>query len=243
LNTSAHPSNNIGQIRAIIIDDEPLAHDVIKHHLIQHPDVTVQKDCYNATEALMWLAQNTVDLLFLDINMPQLNGIDMLKVLAHKPQVVIVSAYQEYAVQGFDLDVADYLVKPVSAQRLEMALEKVRKRLALQQTDTSSNPLEQLHIIVKVDREKRKFLLAEISLFEAYGNYVKLWSQGKMVLVNSTLKSIITQLPGEQFAQVNKSYVVNKQHVAAVGVSSLKLSCGKEIKVGNTYRKVAQSLI
>lgn len=235
--------NNSGQIRTIIIDDEPLAHEVLKHHLTGHADIVINKHCYNATEALVWLAQNNVDLLFLDINMPQLNGIDMLKVLANKPQVVIVSAYQEYAVQGFDLDVSDYLVKPVSAQRLEIALQKVRKRLALQHSDICADQGDHLHIIVKVDREKRKFTLTDISLFEAYGNYVKLWSDGKMVLVNSTLKSIIAQLPGEQFTQVNKSYVVNNQHVCAVGASSLKLSCGKEIKVGHTYRKVVRNLI
>ena len=111
-------------IKALIVDDEPLAHSVILHHLKAHADVEVVGQCMNATQALSFLANNAVDLLFLDINMPELTGIEMLKVLANMPQVIIVSAYQEYALQGFELNVTDYLLKPVSAERLKQGKRK-----------------------------------------------------------------------------------------------------------------------
>ena len=101
-------------LKALIIDDEPLAHEVILHHLAQHADFNIVGRCYNATTALSWLANNQVDLLFLDINMPELSGIEMLKVLRKRPQVIIISAYQEYALQGFELDVTDYLLSEIT---------------------------------------------------------------------------------------------------------------------------------
>ena len=164
-------------IKALIIDDEPLAHQVILHHLKQHQDTKVVGQCYNATEALVKLAKEKIDLLFLDINMPQLSGIEFLKVLANKPQVIIISAYQEYAFEGFELDVTDYLLKPVSAKRLDQALNKVRNSVKhISQADITTNQPQS--IVLKVGKEKRKYLLENISMLEAYGNYVKVY-QGR----------------------------------------------------------------
>jgi YesN/AraC family two-component response regulator len=159
-------NNDIGAytlLNALIIDDEPLAHEVILYHLAQHADISIVGRCYNATQALSWLANEHVDLLFLDINMPDLSGIELLKVLRNRPQVIIISAYQEYAIQGFELDVTDYLLKPVCNERISQALDKVRFRAQKQ----SSNEAVPQHIVLKVDREKRKFTLADISLLEA----------------------------------------------------------------------------
>ena len=226
-------------LKALIIDDEPLAHEVLLHHLIQHPDIIVVGRCYSATEALGWLANNKVDLLFLDINMPELNGIALLKVLANRPRVVIVSAYQEYAIEGFDLDVTDYLLKPVCIERFAQALNKVR---AVNQT----RPVKEIaakHIVLKVDREKRKFTLADISLFEAYGNFVKLWQNHKVTLVSSTLKQLLEQLPDGTFTQVHKSFVVNNAKVTALETDSLTLECGRKVKVTKSYKEQAKQLL
>jgi len=226
-------------LKALIIDDEPLAHEVILYHLAQHADISIVGRCYNATQALSWLANDHVDLLFLDINMPDLNGIELLKVLRNRPQVIIISAYQEYAIQGFELDVTDYLLKPVCSERLTQALDKVRSRAQKQ----LSHEVVPQHIVLKVDREKRKFTLAAITLLEAYGNYVKLWQGDEMVLVNSSLKLLIEMLPNTQFTQVHKSFVVNNAKIIAIETDSITMECGRTVKVSKTFKKTLQHLL
>ena len=226
-------------LKALIIDDEPLAHEVILHHLAEHSDISIVGRCYNATQALSWLANDHVELLFLDINMPDLNGIELLKVLRNRPQVIIISAYQEYAIQGFELDVTDYLLKPVCSERLSQALDKVRFR----NEKHSSMEVVPHHIILKVDREKRKFTLVDITLLEAYGNYVKLWQGDEMVLVNSSLKLLIEMLPNTKFTQVHKSFVVNNAKIIVVETDSITMECGRTVKVSKTFKKRLQHLL
>lgn len=240
-------------LKALIIDDEPLAHRVILHHLNHHNDVEVVKQCYNATEALAWLASHQADVLFLDINMPMLNGMDMLKVLANRPQVVIVSAYQEYALEGFELDVTDYLLKPVSAERLGAALEKVRNRYLLEHTQAQTQvgqihaqaqvEPEPRHIVVKVDREVRQISLNDIDYLEAYGNYVKVWQGQQMVLANSTLKKLVAELPQGQFTQIHKSFVVRNSAVIGKDTESVILQRDVRLKVGKSFKPVLNLLL
>lgn len=224
-------------LNTVIIDDEPLAHNVIQHHLTERDDISLVANCYSATEALHYLAHHQVDLMLLDINMPALSGIDMLKVLSNRPAVIIISAYQEYAIDGFALDVVDYLLKPVSAERLAEALNKVQRRI-----DTAViavNP----YLMLKVDREKRKFLLGDISWIEAYGNYVKVWQGEQMTLVSSTLKRLLQQLPRQQFVQVHKSFVINKDKVIAVDNDHVRIEGDKVVKVGRLYKQFLPGLL
>ena len=231
-------------LNALIVDDEPLAHQVILHHLKAHSDIQVSGQCYNATDALCFLANHAIDLLFLDINMPALSGIELLKVLANRPHVIIISAYQEYALQGFELDVTDYLLKPVDAKRLAAALDKVRMRAQLTQPPAPAQPLDLSgHIVLKVEREKHKIALKEISYLEAYGNYVKVWQGDTMTLANTTLKKLLTELPEAFFVQVHKSFVVNKQHITALTTQSLQLATGQAIKIGKSYKASCQDLL
>ncbi|MGO4891945.1 LytR/AlgR family response regulator transcription factor [Flavobacterium sp. W21_SRS_FM6] len=222
--------------RTLIIDDEPLAHEVLQHHLQRHRDIEIAGHCYNATQALSYLANQQVDLLLLDINMPALSGIELLKVLSKPPLVIIISAYQEYAIQGFELDVADYLLKPVSFERLSQALTKVRKRSDEQHSVMPS------FIVLKVDRERRKFNFDDISLIEAYGNYLKVWQGEQVTLVSSTLKQCLQQLPAQHFVQIHKSFVINKNGVCAVDNEHVFLAGGKAIKVGKSFKACLLSL-
>lgn len=268
-------------IRAILIDDEPLAHDVVLHHLKPHGDVEVLAQFYHPADALAWLANNSADLLFLDINMPALNGIELLKVLANRPQVIIISAYQEYAVDGFELDVTDYLVKPVSAERLANGLKKVRDRIRLSSlTSADSSPLQrekaqlgsnqnhdetttyidrvspentqEIHagkneamsnIILKVDRELRRFELSDITYFEAYGNYVKVWQGDQATLVNSTLKGILQMLPLTQFSKIHKSYIVANNRVVRLDSEYVTLFNEVKLKIGKSYKAEAKRIL
>ena len=242
-------------IKAILIDDEPLAHDVVLHHLKQHGDVEVLAQFYHPADALAWLANNSADLLFLDINMPALNGIELLKVLANRPQVVIISAYQEYAVDGFELDVTDYLVKPVSAERLANGLKKVRDRITLSNLTYGDNSnqekTQEIHagtnevisnIVLKVDRELRRFELSDITYFEAYGNYVKVWQGNQATLVNSTLKGILEMLPLTQFSKIHKSYIVANDCVVRLDSEHVTLLNEVKLKIGKSYKAEAKRI-
>ncbi|WP_337843651.1 response regulator transcription factor [Rheinheimera sp.] len=215
-------------LKLLIVDDEPLAHQVISHLCLAHSDIEIAGHCYSAAEALTILARQRVDVLVLDIQMPVLTGLDMLRVMQKKPAVILCSAYQQYALDGFDLDVADYLLKPVSAERFSLALQKIRRRLLQPQQPTS--------IVLKVERAQRRFLLTDICCFEAYGNYVKVWQGQQMVLVNSTLKQVYDDVAAAGFVQVHKSFLVNKQHVISQDCTAIQLSNQRQIKVGSTYR-------
>lgn len=223
-------------IKAIIVDDEPLAHQVLLHHLTEHTNINVVGQYYSAKDALCVLAKPGIDLVFLDINMPELTGLELLKALANPPQVIINSAYQEYALAGFDLNVTDYLLKPVSAQRLKQALNKVCQRTA--------QPLDQKpkDITLKVDREKRKFALDTIEYIEAYGNYVKLHQAQSTTLATATLKQLSEQL-ADTFIQIHKSYLINKNKVTAVNHEYVELTTGAKVKIGKSYKELSRTLL
>ncbi|MCH4296320.1 LytTR family DNA-binding domain-containing protein [Shewanella sp. 3B26] len=243
-------------LRALLIDDEPLAHQVLRHHLSQHPDIEVLKSCFNAAEALAFLADNEVDLLFLDIQMPVLSGIALLKVLANRPQVVIVSAYSDYALEGFALDVTDYLQKPVGAVRFAEALEKVRRRALASLAVQPDAPVAEhvmgkaaaiaspaggredgnASLLVRVDREDRKLVLADIHYLEAYGNFVKIWLGDHCLLTASTLKQLLGRLPNGHFVQIHKSFAVNVAQIAGRGSQQLTLKSGVKLRIGQAYK-------
>jgi two-component system LytT family response regulator len=242
-------------LQLLIVDDEPLAHQVLLHHLAVETDVQVVAQCYNAAEALAVLAHQPIDLMLLDIQMPVLTGLDMLKVLATPPQVIITSAYAEYALDGFALDVTDYLLKPISGERLAQALEKVRRRRQANRqlclapaAEVSARwatipAVSAAFIVLKVDRELRKFELASISCFEGYGNYVKVWQGTQMTLVNATLKHIHAQSGSAGFVQVHKSFLVNQQQVIAVDSHKVQLANQQQIKIGEAYKDNARRIL
>ena len=213
----------------LLVDDERLARAELKRLLSAHAECVIVAQAANASEALTCLTTQSIDLVFLDIQMPVLTGLDMLKVMQNKPQVIISSAYQQYALDGFELDVVDYLLKPISAERFATALQKVRRRLVLE-------PEKPASILLKVERELRKFKLAEVCCFEAYGNYVKVWQGQQMVLVNATLKQIYQQVATADFIQVQKSFLVNKHHVVGLDSTSIRLSNQMQIKIGPAFK-------
>lgn len=235
-------------LKLLLVDDEPLAHQVLLHHLAQHPDMQVVAHSYNAAQALAVLAKQQIDLILLDIQLPVLTGLEMLKVLAQPPQVIITSAYADYALDGYELDVTDYLLKPISAERLAVALDKVRRKNLLLAAATACNnsvqpPQVADFIVLKVDRELRRFELASVCCFEAYGNYVKVWQGRQMTLVSSTLKQLCHQLSATAFVQVHKSFLVAKAHVVSRDSQQLRLSNQMTVKIGDAYKEQARQLL
>lgn len=218
-------------LNVLIVDDEALAHDVLLHHCAAHPDVRIVGQCYNAAEALAALAAQPVDLLLLDIRMPRFGGLDLLRGLDAPPLAIIVSAHREHALDGYDLDVVDYLLKPVSADRLAAALDKVRRRLS------SASATDQADIVLKVDRAFRRFRVESIACIEADGNFARVWFDGGNCLATITLRKLEELLPGERFKRVHKSFVVNLDAVTQFGSRSLALVNGMTVPIGRIYRE------
>ncbi|WP_286233406.1 LytR/AlgR family response regulator transcription factor [Thalassotalea sediminis] len=228
------------KLNALIIDDEPLAHDILQSFCDNVPFINVVGQCYSATQALDFLSKQSVDLLFLDINMPMLSGLDLLKVLKEKPQVVITSAYQEHALESYELDVSDYLLKPFSFERFLQACNKSLNHYKLvQQATHTDNPKTIKQIFVKVDKKQLKINLADVSCFEAYGNYVKIWRDGKSVLTPRTLSSFVEQLKDSSFLQVHKSAMVNLEHIRFIEGNKITLIDEREINIGKSFKAQA----
>ncbi len=229
------------KVKAIIIDDEPLAHRIIERFCDDLPFIELVGNCYLATEAYGLLHDQKVDLIFLDINMPKLKGIDFLKTLERKPNVIITSAYEEYALQGFEQQVSDYLLKPFSFDRFLKAINKVQKQIALveQNSTVSDSPAAdtQQKLFIKVDRKHIHIDLDEIYCLESYGNYVKVWLKDDMLLTPRTLKSFESELDQEKFPRIHKSFLIQKSFVKFIEGHQLTLKNQMTVPIGKNHRR------
>ncbi len=226
-------------LNVLIVDDEPPAHEVLLHHCRAYPELKVVGQCYNAAQALAMAAKFPIDLMFLDVQMPQFGGLDLLRGLQSPPLTVIVSAHREHALEGYDLDVVDYLLKPVSIDRFAAAVEKAKRRLAAQVAQAGGKAED---LVLKVDRTQRRFRLDRISCFQAQGNFVKVWSDDAESLATVTLRQVIESLPGDRFVQVHKSFVVNSERIAEQRTGAIRLDTGMEVPIGRSYRNLGSLL-
>lgn len=234
-------------LKTLIIDDEPLAHDVILTYMEDIPFLTLSGQFYLATEALTFLYQHKVDLIFLDIQMPKLSGLDFLKTLKDPPTIIITSAFASYALEGFEWDVCDYLLKPFRFERFLKAANKALALQSIQQSQgtilTESNgkliapPREEEHIFIKHDKRHLHLAIREIHYLESYGNYVKVWMKDKFYLTSRTLSSFEEQLPDSSFIRIHKSFLINRIWVDYLEGNRLKLKNGTELPIGKNHKQ------
>jgi DNA-binding LytR/AlgR family response regulator len=232
------------QLRAIIIDDEPLAHKVILQYAQDVPFLDIIGQCYKATEAYAILEKETIDLIFLDINMPRLKGLDFLRTLEHPPAVVITSAYEEYALEGYELRVADYLLKPFSFERFLRAVNTIRKQHSfdLQKpsgTDTGEATAYPEQLFIKVDKRQLQLNFSDIHYLESFGNYVKVWTGTTYHLTARTLTSFLDLLPPD-FARIHKSFIVRKQSIEYIEGATVLMKSQRVLPVGKNFRAVVR---
>lgn len=243
-------------MRCLIVDDEPLAHDIILKYITDVPFLQAVGQCYRATEALEFLNKQPVDLLFLDIRMPRLNGLDFLRTLQQKPLVIITSAYQEYALESFDLDVCDYLLKPFRFDRFLKAANRALAAYTLKQQANppslpqpasqavpSIPPAEPAQIYIKADKKFIQLKLDQIYYLESLGNYVKVWEEQRFLLTARTLSSFEEQLPADTFVRIHKSFILNKHYVDYIEGNNIRLKNGKELPLGKNYKQVVRQLL
>ena len=222
----------------LIVDDEPLAHDVILAYAKEFDFLKLAHQCYNAIDAMEWLEKNPVDLIFLDINMPKITGISMLRVLKEQREVIISSAFEEFAVEGFELDVADYLLKPYSMDRFCSAVQRVRKK----QINREAKSKKTEAFFVKADKKQHRLRFDGIEYVEGYGQYCKIRYRGEVILTLERLSHIENELPLNDFLRVHKSYIVAVSGIISISGNMIELENAK-IPIGQSYRKAVKEAL
>lgn len=225
-------------IHCIAIDDEPLALQLISEYCSKISFLKLEKIFTNTDEANAYLQNNTVDLLFLDIQMPDINGMQFYKNLSKKPPVIFTTAYKDFAAEGFNVDAVDYLLKPFEYDRFLKACYKANEYLDF----LSSQELQLNSIFVKVNYEIMKINLKDIELIEALDDYIKIYIKPNPVLTLMTLKSIQEKLPARDFARVHRSFIVPLGLIEKFSKTKLRIS-GKEIPIGSSYSGVYDQLL
>lgn len=238
-------------INAIIVDDEPLALDVLETYIGQLSEINLVARCENALEANEVLKTEQVDLMFLDIQMPQLTGTDFLKTLTHPPLVIFTTAYANYAVEGFELNAIDYLLKPISLERFMKATNKAIAQVDLQNkdrpTEIAAAPEEDADFIfVKSDKRLVKIKFSEIVYVEGLKDYVIIRCANSRVITLQTMKSLASKFPSDIFKRIHRSYIVNINQINAVMgnmIEVIEKGQPKHIPIGKNYREELLEII
>jgi DNA-binding LytR/AlgR family response regulator len=222
------------KLKCVIIDDEPIARKVLQEYIEEIDFLELAGQAENPLKAMTILNAQDIDILLLDINMPKINGIDFLKSSRSTASVIITTAYAEYAVESYGLDVLDYLVKPIGFDRFLKACNKAREAAALKKLSKGPSQKSGDHFFVKANNQIEKVFYHELLYAEAMLNYVMLYTATKKMMVYVTIKSLEEQLPADQFIKVHKSFIVN--------ISKVKSIEGNVLDIGNEKITISQSL-
>jgi DNA-binding LytR/AlgR family response regulator len=230
-------------VRYLIIDDEHIAHDIIKNYCDMLPNMKLMKHCYDAIEALDYLRTNSIDLIFLDLNMPKLKGFDFLKTLPDKPKVIVTTAYKEYALEGYELEITDYLLKPFSFERF---LKAVNKAIHIKEnnpvtTQPDENTLSE-HIFLSSNKKHFQVKISDILYIEAAGNYSKVVLKNDSILVRDKISSLLEKISTEKFIQVHKSFIVAIEHINSLEGNRILIG-NNTIPIGKMYKSNIINLI
>lgn len=229
--------------RCLIVDDERPALKLLAAYIAKLPHLELVTSCENAMEAIAALQEHTIDLLFLDIQMPELTGLELLKVLKKPPQVILTTAYREYAVEGFALDVTDYLVKPFSFDRFVQGVNKATDKINLkkiaaggEQSPNSASDEQADHFFVRTNYKMEKVEFDQIQYVESMREYVSIQTADRRYVVHQTMNNMEKELPQKQFMRVHRSFIVGMEHIKSL-TGNVILIGDKKIPVGASYRK------
>jgi two-component system, LytTR family, response regulator len=222
-------------INCIVVDDEQHAIDILLHYINQTPLLNIVASTTNPIQALQVVATENVDLVFLDIHMPELSGIDFIKALNGKCKVILTTAYSEFALEGYELDVVDYLLKPIRLPRFLAAIQKVAKSLKEKEIED----IEDDYIFVKTESKGKllKINLADIDYIEGMKNYVAIHSGGSKIMVYTAMKEIEDRLPAKYFMRVHKSFIIRIDRISGIeGNRVLLKNINADIMIGENYK-------
>jgi DNA-binding LytR/AlgR family response regulator len=223
-------------VKCIIVDDEPLAIEILDSYVAKVEQLELVGTFRNAVSAFTFLQQNSVDLIFLDIQMPKLSGIDFLKTLKHPPQVIFTTAFRDYAVQGFELEIIDYLLKPIPFERFLKAVAKVFHQPTAPVVHTSKpEVLSDNYVYFKVDKKMIKTRMADVLYIESVKDYVKVKTPDKEIVTQQKISYLEESLPREQFLRIHRSFIVNLEKIDAYSATDVEI--GKHsIPIGRNYK-------
>lgn len=232
-------------MKCVIIDDEPLAVDIIESYIQQVGGMEIVAKCNNPLDAITILNKNQVDLVFLDIEMPNITGIDLVKTLDNIPQFIFTTAYPQYALEGFDLNATDYLVKPIPFNRFLKAVSRAKEKYELEKgspdnnasTQSPQNEIKNNFIFVKSEYDNVKINTDDIMYIQGLKDYIKIYVEGsnKAILTLSNFKEIQNKLPDNQFIRIHRSYIVNTSYIKSVQKTKIVID-DIRIPIGETYK-------
>ncbi|MFK7899368.1 MAG: LytR/AlgR family response regulator transcription factor [Cyclobacteriaceae bacterium] len=221
-------------LSCVVVDDDELSLKVVEA-LIEKTDSLALKGLFQQpSEAVSAVTDDSVDILFLDIEMPEMTGLELLNALNNHPYVILISTKTEYALEAYKYDVVDYLVKPLDYSRFLQAIEKVKKRI--KEKASSSTEKKQENVYIKVDSMLVNFNLKDILYIEAYGDYIKIHTPGKVHVVYSTMKKIEEKLPSDEFIRIHRSYIARLDRIKNIDLNSVQVE-QKVIPVSNSYKE------
>ena len=225
--------------KCLVVDDEPLARDLMRSHIEKLENFEIVAECGDAMKALQKLRDYSIDLMFMDIQMPQITGIEFLKTLKHPPKVIITTAYREYAIEGFELDVVDYLLKPITFERF---IKSINKFYQVSQEDTQKQSLDytfnqtpEAFIYVKENKKVIKVHINEIKYIEGLSEYVQIYTEKKKIITKTSMTNIQEKLPENRFMRIHKSFIISMAKIEAFTTHSIDV-CGKELPIGRSYK-------
>ncbi len=225
-------------IRYLIIDDEFIAHDIIKKYCDLFPNLQLMHNCYDALEAIEYLNNHEVDLIFLDLNMPKLKGFEFLRTLPTPPKVIVTTAYKEFAIEGYELNIVDYLLKPFSFERFLKAVNKAislngtPKTISVEQTDKKAPS----SIFLRSNKKHIQVTIDHIHYIEASGNYSKVITPDKTITVREKISDLILKFPSDDIIQVHKSFAVAKKHITSIEANRIFIG-DDVIPIGTLYKR------
>lgn len=232
------------EIRAIIVDDEPLARNIIIEYSKNIPSLKIIGECSDAICASQFLQTTNIDLIFLDINMPKISGIDFLKNLTNPPLVILTTAYSEYALDGYELNVIDYLKKPYSFERFFKSINKAIEQNNLLKS-VSFSFVKDTHndfIFLKSDKKTIKIVFSDILYVEGLGDYIKIFTSSQKYISNLSMKKILSVLPSNNFYRIHKSFIVAIDKIESIEGNIIKIN-NVRLPIGNNFRTDFQLFI
>lgn len=226
-------------IRCIAVDDEPLALDIIESYVSKLPYLHIVKTCSSATEAMQVLQDENIDLMLLDIEMPELTGIQFLNILKHQPLIIFTTAYPEYALEGFNHNTVDYLLKPIPFDRFLKAASKVQERMQgiAKNAETPTQPAGQEHefMFVKADYKTIRVDFKDVLWIEGLKDYIVIHTKDQKIITLLSMNKMMEKLPDSKFLRVHRSFIVSLQRIDSIEKSRIKVGA-KEIPIGEVYK-------
>jgi DNA-binding LytR/AlgR family response regulator len=224
------------KLKCVVVDDEPIARQIVEKYCSYLPDVDIVGSCSDALMAKEIVSSQEVDIIFLDINMPVLDGLAFVKTLRKQPQIIFTTAYKEYAHEAFDISACDYLLKPFSLERFIQAVDKAKSQIAGHAPGVSPSPASAQELFIKSEGRIHKFSADDIHYAEAQGNNVKIVTEQGTIVTTMTFSSFEAQLTGSNFIRVHRSFIINKSKIRVIEGNRIFVG-DSEIPIGTNYRE------